>query len=102
MADTPLRKPRWYLIPVRILIVTFLVTLLSFALSLLLGIFGVILAAKIKGAHPNLTLAYRDVALPIAALVGTVVLLSSSVMEIRHYRQAKALDRIANQMHPAR
>ena len=40
MADTPLRKPRWYLIPVRILIVTFLVTLLSFALSLLLGIFG--------------------------------------------------------------
>jgi len=82
--------------------VTFLVTLLSFALSLLLGIFGVILAAKIKGAHPNLTLAYRDVALPIAALVGTVVLLSSSVMEIRHYRQAKALDRIANQMHPAR
>ena len=71
MADTPLRKPRWYLIPVRILIVTFLVTLLSFALSLLLGIFGVILAAKIKGAHPNLTLAYRDVALPIAALVGT-------------------------------
>src|SRR6476646_320832 len=102
MADTPLRKPRWYLIPVRILIVTFLVTLLSFALSLLLGIFGVILAAKIKGAHPNLTLAYRDVALPIAALVGTVVLLSSSVMEIRHYRQAKALDRIADQMHPAR
>ena len=102
MADTPLRKPRWYLIPVRILIVTFLVTLLSFALSLLLGIFGVILAAKIKGAHPNLTLAYRDVALPIAALVGTVVLLSSSVMEIRHYRQAKTLDRIANQMHPAR
>jgi len=102
MADTLLRRPHWYLIPVRILIVTFLVTLLSFAVSLLLGIFGVILAAKVKGVHPNLTLAYREVALPIAALVGTVVLVSSSVMEIRHYRQAKALDRIANQMHPAR
>lgn len=102
MADTSLRKPRWYLIPVRILIVTFMVTLLSFAVSLLLGIFGVILAARIKGVHPNMALAYRDVALPIAAMVGTVVLISSAVMEIRHYRQAKALDRIANHMHPAR
>ncbi|HKR83801.1 MAG TPA: hypothetical protein VJS37_06465 [Terriglobales bacterium] len=102
MADNSLPKPRWYLIPVRILIVTFLVTLLSFAVSLLLGIFGVVLAAKIKGVHPNMTLAYRDVALPIAAMVGTVVLISSSVMEIRHYRQGKALDRIAKHLHPAR
>jgi hypothetical protein len=102
MEDISLRKPHWYLIPVRVLIVTFVVGLLSFAVSLLLGIFGVILAAKIKGVHPNKALAYRDVALPIAALVGTVVLVSSAVMEIRHYRQAKTLDRIANQMHPAR
>jgi len=102
MADSSLRKPRWYLIPLRVLLVTFVVTLLSFAVSLLLGIFGVVLAAKIKGAHPNMTLAYRDVALPVAALVGTVVLVSSAVMEIRHYRQAKALGQIADQMHPAR
>ena len=102
MPETSLRAPRWYLIPVRVLLVTFVVTLLSFAVSLLLGIFGVILAAKLKGAHPDMALAYRDVALPIAALVGTVVLVSSVVMEIRHYRQAKALGRIADQMHPAR
>ena len=102
MADTSPRKPRWYLIPVRILIVTFIVTLLSFAISLLLGIFGVILAAKVKGVDPRMALAYRDVALPIAALVATVVLVSSSAMEIRHYRRAKALDRIANHLHPAR
>ena len=102
MADIPLRKPHWYLIPARVLIVTFVVSLLSFAVSLLLGILGVILAAKIKGVHPNMALAYRDVALPIAAMVGAVVLVSSAVMEIRHYRQRKTLDRIANQMHPAR
>jgi hypothetical protein len=102
MAESSLRKPRWFLIPVRVLLVTFAVTLLSFAVSLLLGIFGVILAAKIKGSHPNMTLAYRDVALPVAAMVGTVVLISSAVMEIRHYRQAKALRQIADQMHPAR
>ena len=102
MADSPLPKPHWYLIPVRVLLVTFIFTLLSFAVSLLLGILGVLLAAKIKGVHPNMALAYRDIALPGAALVGTVVLISSSVMEIRHYRQVKTLDRIANHMHPAR
>lgn len=101
MPDPSFRKLRWYLIPVRILLVTLIVTLLSFAVSLLLGIFGVILAAKIKGGHPDMALAYRDVALPIAAMVGTVVLISSSVMEIRHYREARALGRIADQMHPA-
>ena len=102
MPETSLRAPRWYLIPVRVLLVTFVVTLLSFAVSLLLGIFGVILAAKVKGAHPDMALAYRDVALPIAALVATVILVSSVVMEIRLYRQAKALGRIADQMHPVR
>lgn len=102
MAESSLRKPRWYLIPVRVLLVTFVVTLLSFAVSLLLGISGVILAAKIKGGPANMTLAYRDVAFPIAAMVGTVVLISSAVLEIRHYRQAKALGQIADQMHPAR
>ena len=63
------RRPRWFLIPVRVLLVTFIVTLLSFALSLLLGIGGVLLASWLKGAHPNMTLAYRYVALPVAAVV---------------------------------
>ena len=102
MAESSLRKPRWYLIPVRVLLVTFVVTLLSFAVSLLLGILGVVLAAKLSGGHPNMTLAYRDVALPIAAMVGTIVVISATVMEIRHYRQAKALGQIADRMHPAR
>jgi hypothetical protein len=102
MAESSHRKPRWYLIPVRVALVTFIVTLLSFAVSLLLGILGVILAAKIRGGQTNMALAYRDVALPIAAAVGTIVLISSVVMEIRHYRQAKALGQIADQMHPAR
>ena len=89
------------MIPVRIVLVTFIVTLLSFAVSLLLGIFGVILAAKLRGVHPNMTLAYRDVALPVAGMVAAIVLVSATVMEVRHYRQTKALDRIADQMHTA-
>jgi len=77
-----------------VLLVTFIVTLLSFAVSLLLGIGGVVLASWLKGSHPNMTLAYRYVALPIAAMVAAIVLVSASVMEIRHYREAKTLDGI--------
>ncbi len=86
--------PRWYLIPVRVLLVTFVVTLLSFAVSLLLGISGVVFAASLKHAHPNMALAYRYVALPTAGMVAAIVLVSASFMEVRHYRQAKTLDAI--------
>jgi hypothetical protein len=86
--------PRWYLIPVRVLLVTFVVMLLSFAVSLLLGIGGVVLAPWIKHAHANMTLAYRFVALPVAGIVAAVVLVSASFMEARHYRQAKTLNSI--------
>lgn len=95
------QNPRWYLIPARVFLVTFVVTLLSFAVSLLLGILGVVLAAKLRGVHPNMTLAYRDVAFPTAAIVFAIIVVSATVMEIRHYRQAKALGRIADQMHAA-
>lgn len=89
------RKPRWYTIPARVLFVTFLLTLLSFAVSLLLSILGLVVVAKLKGASPDLRFAYRGVALPAAAITGAIVLFLSSVLEIRHYRQARALDGIA-------
>ncbi len=92
--EVPARKPRWYMIPVRVLLVTFIVTLLSFAVSLLLGIGGTVLGARLRGAHPDMTFAYRHIALPAAATVGAIVLISASFMEVRHYRQARTLDRI--------
>jgi hypothetical protein len=90
-----LRKPRWYAIPARVLFVTFLLTLLSFAVSLLLSILGLVIVAKLKGASPDMRFAYRGVALPAAAITGAIVLFLSSVLEIRHYRQTKTLDGIA-------
>jgi len=101
MAEASFPKQRWYLIQARILLVTFIVTLLSFAVSLLLGIFGVIAAAKVRGLHPNMALAYRDVALPVAGIVAAIVLVSATTMEVRHYRQTKALGRIDDQMRTA-
>jgi hypothetical protein len=87
-------KPRRHLIPVRVLLVTFLLTLLCFAVSLLLGILGVVIAARLRGLHPNMSIAYRYIALPTAAAGGAFALISTSVMEIRRYRQTKALAEI--------
>ncbi len=70
---------------------TFLLTLLAFAISLLLGILGTVIAAGLRGAHPNLTEAYRHVAAPVAAAVGSVVLISMTALEVRRYRHDKAL-----------
>ena len=87
-------KPHWYLIPARVLLLTFLLTLLSFAVSLLLGILGLVIVAALRGIHPNMPIAYRHIALPVAAVVAAVTLISASVIEIRRYRQTKALAEI--------
>lgn len=89
-----MRTPRWYAIPARVLLVTFLLTLFSFAASLLLSILGVVIAAKLHGTHPDLRIAYRNLALPVAMVAGSIVLVLSLVMEIRHHRQSKTLDGI--------
>jgi hypothetical protein len=93
-SKNPASEPHWYVIPARILLITFLLTLLSFAVSLLLGILGIVIAAYVRGIHPNLTIAYRHIAFPIAMAVGAIALISASVTEIRHHRQAKALAQI--------
>lgn len=91
-------KPRWYLIPVRVLLVTVVVSLLSFAISLLLGICAVLLAAKLHHISPDLRIAYRFIAAPAAGVVAAIVLVSASFLEIRHYRRLKVLRRIEGQI----
>jgi ABC-type cobalamin transport system permease subunit len=90
MSPTP-RPPRWYTIPVRVLLLTFIGTLISFAVSLLLGIIGTVIVAAVRHVHPNMTAAYRQVALPAAALAGSIILLLALILEIRHYRQSRML-----------
>jgi hypothetical protein len=93
-SKNPTSEPHWYVIPARILLITFLLTLLSFAVSLLLGILGTVIAARVRGIHPDLTMAYRQIALPIAVTAAAITFISASIMEIRHHRQAKALAQI--------
>jgi hypothetical protein len=92
----PASSPRssWYGIPLRILLVTFIGTLLCFAVSLLLGIIGTVVVSRMRGLHPDMTVAYRQFALPVALVAGAVIFMLAIVMEIRHRRQTKALSAI--------
>ena len=86
--------PRWIGIPARVFAMTFLLTLLSFAVALLLSIMGTLVYSQMKHVAPNLMFAYRHIAFPIAVTVGVIVLLLSLGMEIRNYRQRKTLEAI--------
>jgi uncharacterized BrkB/YihY/UPF0761 family membrane protein len=93
-AKKPGRGPRLVLVPLRIALITVLITLLSFAVSLLLGILGTVITATVHGTPPDMKLAYRYIALPTAAVVGAIALVTAVIVEVRHYRQAKALAEI--------
>lgn len=84
-------QPRWVMIPLRVFIVTFLLTVLSFAVSLFLAIIGLVIAGERAGTKPHMPIAYRQVALPFAMAMALLVLIVATVVEIRRYRQAKAL-----------
>jgi hypothetical protein len=94
MTKTNSGGPFWIGVPVRAFAITFLFTLLSFAVALLLSIMGTVIHAQMKHVVPDLAYAYRHIAFPIAVTVGAVVLLLTLAMEIRSYRQRKALAEI--------
>src|SRR5580658_2355983 len=91
MAKTGAGGPRWIGIPVRVFALTFLFTVLSFAVALLLSIMGTVVYSQVKHVAPNLRFAYRHIAFPFAITAGAVVLVLMLVMEIRNYRQRKML-----------
>ena len=88
-AKVPSPLIRWFLVPLRVLLVTFLLALLSFAVCLFLGILGLVITAAMRGTQPNLTIAYREIAFPAAILAGAAALVAAIVMEIRHRQQQK-------------
>ena len=94
MVANPSRAPRWYTIPVRVVLVTFVATLICFAVSLLLAILGTVIIAALRHVHPDMRLAYRMIALPFAAVAGIIIFALALGMEIRHYRQMKTLSGI--------
>jgi branched-subunit amino acid ABC-type transport system permease component len=94
MGKTNADGARWIGVPVRAVAMTFLLTVLSFAVALLLSILGAVVYSQVKHVAPNLTFAYRHVAFPVAIVAGAIVLVVSMGMEIRNYRRGKVLERI--------
>jgi amino acid transporter len=84
-------SPHWYGIPVRIFLLTFIGTLSAFAVSLFLAILGIMLIAALRGRRPDMTIAYWHIALPLALVAGGIIFLFATALEIRYYRQHKAL-----------
>ncbi len=88
------KAPRWYGIPLRVAVLTFLGTLISFAVTLFLAILGTVIVAALRGVHPDMRVAYRHIALPVALVAGSIIFVLALVMEIRHHRQIKTLSAI--------
>jgi branched-subunit amino acid ABC-type transport system permease component len=66
-----------------VLLMSFLLALLSFAVCLFVGILALTLTAWLRGVQPNLPLAYRDIAFPAAVVAGLIALAGTIVMEFR-------------------
>jgi hypothetical protein len=93
MAEASSNRLRWIIIPARVVAMTFLFTVLSFAVALLLSILGTVVYSQVKHVAPNLTFAYRHIAFPFAITAGSIVLVLLLGMEIRNFRQRKMLQR---------
>jgi hypothetical protein len=91
MAEASSNKLRWIIIPARVFAMTFLFTVLSFAVALLLSILGTVVYSQVKHVAPNLTFAYRHIAFPFAITAGAIVLVLLLGMEIRNFQQRKTL-----------
>jgi hypothetical protein len=73
------------------LVVTFIGTLIVFAVSLMIGIVGTVILSALHHVHPNMTIAYRVIAAPAALVAGSIIFVLALGMEIRHYRQSRTL-----------
>jgi hypothetical protein len=91
---SPTRLPSWLGIPVRILALTFVGTLLSFAVSLLIAILATATVSLLRGVHPDMRIAYRYIALPMALITALLVSILATASEIRHFRQGRTLKAI--------
>jgi hypothetical protein len=84
----------------RVIMITFGITGISFAVSLFVGILCMAMMGMFRGHLPDMRLAYRIFALPVAAMVGVVALIVACTVEVRHYLRAKSLNRKSLERNP--
>ncbi len=72
---------------IRVVLVTAIFTLLAFAIGLFCGIGASVLYGMIRHMHPDMTMAYRFVAAPFAAVALVITFCVMLFTEIRRLRR---------------
>jgi len=83
-------------IAVRVVLITFVFTLLSFAIGLFCGIGASLLYGAIRHIHPDMTWAYKFVAAPFGAIGLVVTFFMMLINEIRRARRPEDLPQPAS------
>jgi hypothetical protein len=76
-------------IALRVVIITVLFTLLAFAVGLLCGIIASVVYGAVRGVHPDMTMAYRFAAIPLAAMVLVISFVAMLTTEVRRTRRLR-------------
>jgi uncharacterized membrane protein YvlD (DUF360 family) len=82
-------------IAVRVVLITFVFTLLAFAIGLFCGIVASVAYGTIEHIHPDMSWAYKFVAAPFGAVGLVVTFLVMLISEIRRARRPLDLSRPA-------
>ncbi|HZU43931.1 MAG TPA: hypothetical protein VE994_14740 [Terriglobales bacterium] len=95
-----MRKPGLSGVLFRVVFIAFLMTLLTFALTLLGSILTLAVVGEFRGglAHVNMAVAYRHIAFPVAITIGSIVLVAAFVYEMRRYLRMRALARLEEKL----
>ena len=83
-------QTRLILLPFRILLVTFVITGLTMAASLMIGLIVTVAWAALHGVQPDVALAYRNIAFPVIRVEAVIVFLLATTIEIRYYRSRRS------------
>ena len=75
----------------RVLFTTLLFTAAGMGAGLFCGIVGTVIYGIIRGGQVDMSNAYKHVAIPAAAVIGSVAFLGALVMEVRAHRQRTSL-----------
>ena len=87
----PPTRPRLFFVPFRILIITFALTALTMAVSLMGGLLFTLISASLHGVQPDVASAYRNIAFPVIRVASVIAFLVASVMEVRYYLHHRRL-----------
>ncbi len=95
-----MHQPRLPAVLFRVVFLSFLLTLLTFAISLLASIVGLVVVGELHGGlrQVNMTIAYRHIALPVAVTVGAIALVTVFTYEMRRYFRMRALGRLEERL----